>query len=561
MKRNITCVLLLFFLTAVLLAPPAAGAGTRQMKTRLQESFARLAYGSPSDSIGTFDGWTFWIGWDGSFSENYDPFSETYAWVVYFAPEGVFLALQWAKSNYSNVDMYAAYDYFYGVMHSPFGSTLPKSYIGSLNGVSLSIDAFDASLAPVGALSHVSLAVSSAQTMFRIGSAKMLQRAVQYGAGMTASFSLLPFSLPFGVSLDYESGVEAGFYPIIMWDIQGASDPLDAVLSELRTRSQRKSCYDAISSAESGEAFPDYFETEIASMLVPVLEALPAADDIAEFVASSGQSSKIDAMISSVQQWLRTGDTSKLPGGIDLPLDPASNYAALRPLKAAVDACFELGYEHGYRSTDRDDTIYADCIVTVNCTPGDNCTLTVTDDEIAELVPGSAPEDFEGVWVGFDLTTEEFLVNESEESVYWAWIEEGIATYTFVNNSDCPLFLGVQVWPDSVTSDKTLELCRRKVVFEETFEVPDVAYEDIETDDDYESSCTAAELLKDADKIARLRRFRDRVLSSTETGCLIIDAYYRMDAVARRLIEKHPEVRSPCAVLLEKSVQLLFLLI
>ena len=60
---------------------------------------ARLAYGTPANRIGTFDGWTFWLGWDGSFSETYDPFSETYAWVVYFAPEGVFVALQWAENQ------------------------------------------------------------------------------------------------------------------------------------------------------------------------------------------------------------------------------------------------------------------------------------------------------------------------------------------------------------------------------------------------------------------------------------------------------------------------------
>lgn len=507
-----------------------------QVRHQLVESAVGLAYGSPAASIGTFDGWTFWIGWDGSFSENYDPFSETYAWVVYFAPEGVFLALQWAESNYSNVDTYAAFDYFYGVMRSPFGATLPKSFVNNLNGITLSIDAFNSSFAPVGALSQLSLAISSAQTVFRVGALQNLQRAIQYSAGMTASFSLMPFSLPFGVSLDYDSGVEAGFYPIILWDLDARSgqSPIEQIRDELERRS-----------TAAGTGFPGCYDSVIASMLVPFLDSLPAAAQVEAFMAGDGTSA-IDSRLESIEQWLRTGDTAKLPGGIDLPEDPAAQYEAMRPVKAIVDACFELGYEHGYRSTDRDDTVYADCVETVACTPGDNCTIEVTAEEMAALVPGSAPADFEDVWVAFDLSAEEYLV--SEDTVYWGWVEDGTASYTFVNNTDYPMFLGVAVEASEITGDRSLELCRRHVVFEETFEVAAVDYGQVEVDDASGSGpCPAAALLaapEDAAARASLRRFRDTVMCRSALGSAAIGLYYRTATPVRGALRNRAALRT-----------------
>lgn len=543
-----------FFLTtvaAVLL--PAASRGAipcpGQMRHQMVENAAGLAYGSPAASIGTFDGWTFWIGWDGSFSENYDPLSETYAWVVYFAPEGVFLALQWAESNYSNVDTYAAFDYFYGVMHSPFGATLPKSFVNNLNGITISIDAFNSGFAPLGALSQLSMAISSAQTVFRIGSLKTLQRAVQYSAGMTASFSLIPFSLPFGVSLDYASGVEAGFYPIMLWDLdaQSGQNPIEQIRDELERRS-----------AAAGTGFPGCYEAVIASMLVPFLDTLPAAAQVSEFMSGAG-SSAIDSRLEAIEQWLRTGDTAKLPGGIDLPDDPAAQYAAMRPVKAIVDACFELGYEHGYRATDRDDTVYADCVERVECTPGDNCTIEVTAEEIAALVPGSSPADFEDVWVAFDLSAEEYLV--SEDIVYWDCVQDGTASYTFVNDTDYPLFLGVFVEASAATGDRTLELCRRHVVFDETFEVAGVDYGEVQVDDASGGGlCPAARLLaapEDDAARASLRRFRDTVMCRSRLGNAAIGCYYRTGATVLGMLEHSAALRTAAQWGLRQGCRLL----
>ncbi|MCD6217506.1 hypothetical protein J7L05_06560, partial [bacterium] len=57
--------------------------------------------------IGTFDGWSFWVGYDAAFSESYMPEGESYAWVVHFAPEGMYVSLQGGECLYSGVDVNA----------------------------------------------------------------------------------------------------------------------------------------------------------------------------------------------------------------------------------------------------------------------------------------------------------------------------------------------------------------------------------------------------------------------------------------------------------------------
>jgi len=545
---------MLFIFVAVCAHPviPSRAAASQTVPPHLPSAremasvLSKLAYGTAARQIGTFNGWTMWMGWDGSFSENYNPSSETYYWMVYFAPEGLFVALQSAKSNYSNVDTYAAYDYFYGTLQSPFGPVLPASYIDSLKGVTLSINAFDSSFAPVGPLSQLSMAITSGQSFFRIGSLKTLQRGIQFSAGMNVSFSLLPFSLPFCVSLDYESSFTAGFYPIILWDIDASStdNPVDRVIEELRQ----------VSAGADAESFPGYYEKEIAGMMIPFLETLPSSPLLREFMASTSRNSTIDAMISHAQDWLRTGDTSKLPGSIALPEDPVEQYATMRPVKAVTDMCFELGYEHGYRSKNRDDTIYADCIITVRCTPGEACALEVTADELAGLVPGSQPADFEGVWVGFDTTPESQAAGG--DAVYWTTIESGTASYTFVNNTDTPLLLGITIDPAAATGNKTIELCRRKVVFEETFVVPETDYDDIEYDNQT-ITCAASNMLNPTERsqvLPELRRFRDTVLAPHPQGRQLTALYYRLSPAVVALFQKNPALAARAKSLLFETM-------
>ena len=127
-------------------------------------------------------------------------------------PRGIYVALQWAKSVYSNVDVFAGISAFYGALVSPSGDTLTRDYINSLMGVSISIDTMIADVGP---------------TFFRVGTDGPLIRGIQFNVGKSVSYGLIPISLPITVTLDNESGMTnidggggwTGFYPIVEWDV------------------------------------------------------------------------------------------------------------------------------------------------------------------------------------------------------------------------------------------------------------------------------------------------------------------------------------------------------
>lgn len=534
---------LLFLCTFFLPQPSIHAAQHGKFQNRLPSALAErisaaLQYGTAEEQIGTFGGWTFWMGWDGTFSETYVPSAETYCWLVFFAPEGVFVALQKAESVYSAVDMNAGFDYFYGVLQSPDGDVITRQYLNSLLGVSLSVNIFDTSMAGVGPLSQVSMAFTSGQTLFRQGNVDTLERGVQYSAGLLASFNLVPFSLPFGVKLDSTSEMTTGFYPIILWDIPASDgdNPVDLIVDELQDLS-----------AQTGSDFPDYYETEIADMMIPFMQGLPSDASFDDFLA--GRSSTIDDLIRDTETWLSTNDTENLPAALYPRISPAKQFENMKPVKAITDACFELGYEHGYRSKDRDDTIYADCINTIQCTPRQPCTVSVTGDEIAGLVEGSQPADFEGIWIGFDTVADAFIM--AEEEITWATIENNTAEYTFTTNTDAPFFMGVQVWPDPVTDDKTIELCRRKIVFDEGFEITDGIGKKGDN-----STCPAEKVLT-ADSsektLTLLRSFRDQRLSTTPQGRNLIRLYYRHGRDIWQVLEKNLALKDRCRTLIAES--------
>ena len=100
-------------------------------------SNAEPVYGQTSSEIGTFHrpwgNWSFWIGCDATFSEDYTPTNETYCWVVYFAPEAIYLALQSSKGVYSAVNVNAGLDYFYGALNVADSDVLRASLRGALS--------------------------------------------------------------------------------------------------------------------------------------------------------------------------------------------------------------------------------------------------------------------------------------------------------------------------------------------------------------------------------------------------------------------------------------------
>ena len=436
-------------------------------------------YGQQAASIGTYDGWSFWIGWVGSFSDTYLPESESYAWVVYFAPEGIYVALQSAKSNYSAVNVYASIGTFLGMLVSPDGVQLTKSYVNDLLGVTFSVNkGFKA--AAYGPLSGLGVGMERSLGFFRLPGSAALKRALQYGDGYSVSYDLISIPLPGSVSLDYESAVDAGFYPIYLWDNppQPGEGPIGAIVRGLKKVL-----------AAGGAGYPQQVVGLMAKILLPVLEPLRTSGPVtidpavppgpAQFfghflqdnsptLPASAPEGSPDDLLLHVQEWLQTGDTSGLPAAVsggfpgsdDVIGDP---WDIFRPIHAGTGLAFELGYKRGCDSNPSCPTKYANCIKNIRCMPGKSCPVTVTAAEIAGQVAGSSPAQFEGATVWFDNPSEKFLATQDSETS--AVVRNGKATIAVRQAYGTPLSIGARVPGSAATGWKNIELCRRVISF------------------------------------------------------------------------------------------------
>jgi hypothetical protein len=413
---------------------------------------AGLVFGQRYETIPTLDGWLVWVGWNASFSESYLPESESYAWIVYFAANGIYVGLASAESVYSSVDVNAGFDYFYGALAPPSGSTVTASYLDSLLGVTLSKNAFDWSPPALSPFGGLKAALTVGQTFFRVGSSTNLERGIQYSAGAVVAFELVPLPFPFGVSLETSASF-IGFYPIVAW--APPADPDDNPNRRIAAGLQAVA-------ATPGTTFLALHARELAGRLIPIMQGLPAHDRVADFVERV-PGNAVEALIDDVGEWLDTGNTSELPEHLEPPYQPREAYSLLRPAYAATQVGFEMGYRHGYDASGRDDTVYADCIVRVACKLGEVCKLVVPASELVALVPGSSASDFEDLTVWFDEPVDAYLVSES--TTMGVPLEGGKAVHAFFASADAPLFLGVAVEPEPATGDKRLELCRRAVSF------------------------------------------------------------------------------------------------
>ncbi|HEQ60218.1 MAG TPA: hypothetical protein ENN74_01260 [Firmicutes bacterium] len=441
--------------------------------------------GVASEQIGTFWGWTLWVGWDASWSETYVPEGESYAMVAYFAPEGVYFALQRSEFVYSGVDVFAGVGAFMGAAASPGRQYFTKTSLGNSVGISLSygmklIPTF--SYAPVPSLSH-------GITFFRDGSSDSLQHAIQLGCGASVNLSLLPFSLPVGVQLGRECkdpptpcGVYSGFWPVILWglDPSAGGSPLDVIIQGLeQLASLQETDYAAI------------LGKEFANILLPIFYHLQAPgpvtleDDVpppsnayyfSEFLQnpafpSSSPNTSINHMIKDAEQWLASGDTQGLRESIrdNMQHDGPLFYEYAKSLEAGTKLGLELGEKHGYdlaveEGRREDDKIFVDGVETVPCPVGEWCAVIVGATEIAELFPGSQVEDLEGAWVRFDRDALSYLDLQGDEYA-WAQIEDGLAVYEFVLRSNAPVLIGPFIHKDdNPIGNKHVELRRRKVV-------------------------------------------------------------------------------------------------
>jgi hypothetical protein len=412
----------------------------------------QLVWGKAYDDIGTFDGWSFWVGFEASFSESYSPDSESYAWVIHFAPEGIYLSLQKGKAVYSGVDVNAGFSFFYGLVQSPSKERITKAFFNSMSGVTFSLSSFSTNAAGVGPLSNLSMGISSSNTFFRKGKSDTFLRAVQYGTGFSVSYALVANPFPFSVSLGTESSMTAAFYPISTWD-SGGGDPLQAVMRGLNSIQKKP-----------GGSFVDVNLSYMAARILAFLKNFPLADTVREFITSQGGNSQIDKLIKEVQQWKQSGDTKNLPQKLRPNILPKKIYPLMKSLQSAVNAGFEAGYKRGYDARNRTDTIYADCLREIKARTGRKITVTVTADEIAGLVPGVSPEKLEGLAVIFDNPPDTYLSSKKTETK--VRVKNGKAVFEFYTSTPTPVLMGIRVPRSSRTKKKSLELCRRLITFE-----------------------------------------------------------------------------------------------
>jgi hypothetical protein len=428
---------------------------------------AELVYGQAYPDIGTFANqwgkWSFWVGWDANFSETYVPEGESYAWVVYFAPEAIYVALQSSKSIYSGVNVNAGFKYFYGVLNLSTGDRLTSALIlDGLHSVGLSKNLFSASTPGVGvgfmSAGNLSFALSAGLTFLKEKATGNLKRGIQIDSGLSVSYDLVSVPLPFSVSLGTDCDFSTdppdppelckfyGFYPILIWNLvqQTSQNPVDLVISELEKT--------VPSTPQSAEEFTK-------KMLLDAIQIMQSNTSLCEFMESLAHNSGYDSAINETQQWLDSGDTNNLPENVELP-DPAEAHQKMKPIFAATQMAFELGYQLPSSS------LWADCVVVEYCTPGQECVIEITAEELAALFPELTAADFEGSWLLIDNPVEKYLVSQSETEE-WLQIVDGKATFSFMQNTDTPIMLGLRIDPDWSPVDVWVHPCSRVVYFTE----------------------------------------------------------------------------------------------
>ena len=454
-------------------------------------------FGVQYDQIGTFWGESIWIGWGASFSDSYSPDGESYCWVIYFAPEAVYVALQKSEYVYSSVDVNAGINTFWGVLNPPGGEYLTKQYVESLNAVTLSRSLSTNLITGLPGLAPVpSFSFSTDVTFYRVSGIDILNRGIQFGTGVSVSFSLLPvgnFALPFSVSLDYSPcqldpgepacGVYAGFYPILIWDLNpdAGGNPMDEIKNGLEQL--------AGESLDLGATIYKILGKRFAERLIPFIEHLQAPVPVTledgtqpptnghyftEFLQnastqfpSSSPDTSIDYLIKQVEEWLQSGETSQLPDAINkgFNFDDELLMEYEKHLQGATQIGFNMGYYRGCDASSTCERVYANCIKQVHCAPGNWCTLVVEATEAAELFPSATAEDFEGVWVRFERDPMDYL-NLDGEAYAWAQFENGLAIHEFVMNSNAPVSIAVFIHQNynPIDSSKHIELCLREVI-------------------------------------------------------------------------------------------------
>jgi hypothetical protein len=451
-----------------------------ELKAHPLPQLRTITFGAQAPSIGTFNSQTFWIGWNGSFSDSYAPEYENYAWVVYFSPEAVWVALQSAKGVYSGVSVYAGLGTFIGTLMSPDGAQLTKSYINDLLGVTLTVaNGFKG--APFGPLSNLSMSVERGLTFLRRGDVTRLERGYQYNYGISVSYELISIPLPGSVSLDTESKMDAGFYPVIAWEVPEGARPIDAIIPALEILAKGKgSTYVALISKQFSQLLLTFLKplkvkgTVVLQDNVPPTPAQFFNQPLPGQPGASSVNTSISHLIGEVEQWLTSGQTGGLPEALKngVPGQSAVDgdpWDIFKPIRSATGLAFELGYKLGCDANSSCTAKYADCVKKVSCAAGKTCSIIVPVKEITDLVAGSSPADFEGAAVYFDNSAESFLATQNSETA--VTLTQGKAQLDFVQVSPDPQLVGVRLARSAATGNRNLELCRRVVELRPTVQL------------------------------------------------------------------------------------------
>ena len=418
------------------------------------DSDITIIYGEKQEKIKTLNGSIIWFGWNANFSENYIPSGEAYSKIVYIGGEGLYVALVKTRFVYSMVDTYLGVDGFYGVMHSPFGDYITEDYMDSLLGITFNLSipslplfyTFDAG-------SHVGLS-----TFYQKGSS--FASAIQASAGMSAGVSLIPGSslIPLQVSLDRndpEFNNFNGFWPFVIWTSSGAYSstmPVDGIIErsmELANNSEEI-------------VLVHHFLPPLITLLKQLKKNEPFS--INNFIATKGRDPKIESIIKEVSEWKQTGETSNFPETVTTTLQTNTDTLIefTKPIRLLTDLAFNIATKRARDAQGRTDIIDADCIVERDCPPGEICSIEVPAIEIANLLSGTKPQDFEGVSVCFDVPLDHLMTTGGTEKCIE--IKNGKAIYEFTQTQEIPFLTGVRVWACDATEGKKVNLCFRKIM-------------------------------------------------------------------------------------------------
>jgi hypothetical protein len=428
-------------------------------------------FGKASPVIGTFNGWTAWVGWEANFSENYNAQKEKYAWMIFFAPEAIYAVQQGSMADYSGVDVSMGFKYFYGFLKSPsLDQTLTTNYLSSLWSISISkesIPLLEGAGPMMSPMSHLSMGLEVEAAFFRVEHTRKILPGLQFGAGFSVAYSLLPIQLPICVEIDkdwipnsyYDKAPFIGFYPIAKWGLvaiatQDPAQQIQVGLEEL-----------ARDTNQPATAFA------MAGMLAPVMQKVAADPDFQAFFANPTGGGRYSQALTVTENWLDSGNPPPISV---IPPDEKKVPEVVKPVLVGTQLGFQTAYRVGAQSNPLSKWTYVDGIITNYCYTGERIRVELKAQELSALVPGTVPADFEGAPIGFTLP-QEYLTSYAEIGS-WQWVKmtNGTAELILNQSFSTPQIVRVRYsdakstswpWRGNLNSGISIELKSHLLVF------------------------------------------------------------------------------------------------